>query len=258
VAAGERVQPELQNYLTTIETARIEELMARLAQDAPPDVKPPPSPVIKKFWQRNGKGLVYAGNAQQRPAFENTDQQLFADLAVDLNNILLPPERAGQRRELVKGAKITLSDVALADNVIHRLEITFTQPTSLEQAFYADGIGLPQKQIKALVFDVNGSTGTVNELGILADNELQLTVEIRYIEVPGGQIPERFKVTSPDGKIDDLFTTRFTGIDGFTLPLSTQRTIRRPDLQEDTEVLFKNYRINQQIPEDLQDRLNKQ
>ena len=38
VAAGERVHPELKNYLTTIETARIEELMARLARDEDLDV----------------------------------------------------------------------------------------------------------------------------------------------------------------------------------------------------------------------------
>jgi len=256
VAAGEQVQPDLLNYHVTIETTRVEEMMTRLAEGTPPDVKPPPLPVINKFWQRNGQRLVYAGNSQEPPSVEKIDLQILADLAVDLNEILLPSEQAGQRRDLVKKAKITSSDVALADNLIHRLEITFTQPTDLEQAFYADGTGLPQEQIKTLVFDVDGTTGRVNELGILAENELQLTVEIRYIEVPGGHIPERFKVTSPDGKIDDLFETRFTEVDGYILPLSTQRTIRRPDLQENTEVLFKNYRINQPIPAELENRLN--
>ena len=257
VAAGERVQPKLMNYHATIETPRVEEMMARLTEGIPPAVKPPPLPVIYKFWQRQGKRLIYTGNAQTTPSVEKIDLQILADLAVDLNEILLPSGRAGQRRELVKKAKITSSDVALADNLIHRLEITFTEPTDLKQAFYTGGIGLPQNQIKTLVFDVDDTTGRVNELGILADNELQLTVEIRYIEVPGGHVPERFKVTSPDGKIDDLFETKFTEVDGYVLPLSTQRTIRRPDLREETEVLFKNYRINQPIPTELQNRLNK-
>ena len=256
VAAGERGQPGLQNYLATIETTRIEELLAGLTQGSAPDGKPPAPPVINKFWQRKGKGLVYVSNTQLSPAVAEQVQQISADLAVDLNDILLPAEQAGQRRALVKGAKITLSDVALADRLIHHLEITFAQPTDLGQAFYTDGIRLPQKQITALVFDIDSTTETVSELHIVADDGMQLTVEIRYIEVPGGYVPERIKVTSPDGKIDDLFETVFSDVDGYLLPSSTQRTIRRPDLMDNTQVIFKNYRVNQQIPADLQDRLD--
>lgn len=252
VAAGEQVQPELLNYQATIETTRVEEMLNRITEVNSQGIKPPPLPVIYKFWQREGEHLVYVEKAQTNPSLEKIDLQKLADLAIDLDKILLPPGRAGQRRDLVKKAKITLSDVALADSLIHRLEITFNQPTDLAQAFYADGIGLPQERIKNLVFDVDGTTGTVNELGIVADDELQLTVEIRYIEVPGGHLPERFKVTSPDGRIDDLFETKFTEVDGYILPLSTQRTIRRPDLRENTEVLFKNYRLNQPVPAELQ------
>jgi len=256
VAARQRVQPELQNYLATVETTLIEEIMARLTEELPSDVKPPPPPVINKFWQRKGGGLVYASNAQMTLYVEKVIQQVPANLAIELNEMLLPTERAEQRRELVKGAKITESDVALADKLIHHLEITFAQPTDLEQAFYADGLRLPQKQIKTLVFDVDGTTGTVNELSIVAEDKLRLIVEIRYIEVANGHIPERFKVTSPDGKVDDLFEIQFTAIDGLLLPSRVLSTMRRPGLQEDLEVLFKNYRINQPIPLDIQDRLN--
>lgn len=255
VAASARVQPELQNYLATVETSRIDEILARLAVASTPDGKPPAPPVINKFWQRKGKGLIYVSESQFPPAAAEQVQQISADLAVDLNDILLPAEQAGQRRDLVKGAKITLSDVALADRLIHHLEITFAEPTDLEQAFYADGIRLPQKRITALVFDIDSTTETVSELRILAEDGMQLTVEIRYIEVPGGHVPERIKVTSPDGKIDDLFETVFSDVGGYLLPSSTQRTIRRPDLLDKTQVIFKNYRVNQQIPADLQDRL---
>lgn len=258
VATNERVQPGLQNYLATVETTRIEEMMSRLTKGIPPDVKPPPPPVINKFWQREGKGLVYASNAQLAPYVDRMVQQISANLAVELNEMLLPPERAGQRRDLVKGAKITASDVALADKLIHHLEINFSQPTDLDQAFYVSGMRLPQKQIKSLIFDVDGTTGMINELEIVAVDDLQLTVEIRYIEAPGGHIPERFKVTSPDGKIDDLFEVKFITVDGYLLPSSMLRTIRRPDLQEDLEVVFKNYRVNQPMPADIQNRLNGQ
>ena len=257
VAAGERVQPELQNYLVTIETMRLDAEAAELTEAAPPEDQETAAPLISKFWQRQGKGLVYASSPEVTPSGETQARQVFADLAVDLNDILLPSERTEQRQNLVREAKITLSDVALADRLIHHLEIIFAQPTDLDQAFYADGIHLPQKQIKGLVFDVDSTTATVNELGIITADDVQLTVEIRYIEVPGGHIPERIKVTSPDGKIDDLFATSFTNVEGFVLPSSSQRTIRRPDVRENTEVLFKNYRVNQQIPADLQNRLDK-
>ena len=256
VAARQRTQPELQNYLASIETSLIEEIMARLTEELPADVKPPPTPVINKFWQRKGGNLVYASNAQMTPYVEKVVQLVSANLAIELNEMLLPTEQAGQRRKLVKRAKITESEVALADKMIHHLEITFNQPTDLGQAFYTDGLRLPQKQINALVFDVDVTTGTVNELSIVAEDKLQLIVEIRYIEVANGHIPERFKVTSPDGKVDDLFEIQFAAIDGFLLPSRMLRTIRRPGIQEDLEMQFKNYRINQPIPLDIQNRLN--
>lgn len=257
VAAGELVQPELQNYLVTIETKRLEAQTAELTEVAPAEKKQSAPLLFSKFWQRQGKALVYASSPELTPSGETEARQISADLAIDLNDILLPSERTEQRRELVRGAKITLSDVALADRLIHHLEIMFGQPTNLDQAFYTEGIGLPQKQIKGLIFDIDSTTRTVNELGIITADDIQLTVEIRYIEVPGGHIPERIKVTSPDGKIDDLFATSFTDVEGFVLPSSTQRTIRRPDVRENIEVLFKNYRVNQQIPADLQNRLDK-
>ena len=60
------------------------------------------------------------------PYIETVVQQVSANLAIEPNEMLLPTEQAGQRRKLVKGAKITESEVALADKMIHHLEITFT------------------------------------------------------------------------------------------------------------------------------------
>ncbi len=41
VKANGGVQPTLQNYLATVETSRIEEMMTRLTSGMPPEVKPP-------------------------------------------------------------------------------------------------------------------------------------------------------------------------------------------------------------------------
>jgi len=253
--ANTRIQPDLQNYLVTVETSRIEEMMSRMTTGMPEDVKPPPPPVIVKFWQRNGESLVYARQEALTPYVGKMVEQISANLAIELNEMLLPVAESEQRLKLVKGADIKVSEVALTDNLIHRLEVSFKEPTDLNEAFYVSGIRLPQKQIKSLIFDIDAKTNTVRELALLADNGLQLTVEIRYQEVTGGLIPERFQITSPDGKIDDSFEVKFIEVDNFFLPASMLRVIQRPELQEKLEVFFKDYQVNQPISEDIQTRL---
>lgn len=258
VKANAQTQPGLQNYLARIETARIEEMMARLTKGIPEDVKAPLPPEINKFWQRYGKSLVYTKNTQLTPYVDKMVKQISANLAVELNEMLLPADQAERRNSLTRKASVKSSEVALAGSLIQRLEINFDPPADLNQAFYVSGMRLPQKQIKTLTFDIDTNSSTITELGIVAGNGLQLTVEVRYIEVTGGFIPERFRVTSPDGKIDDLFEVKFTEVDQFILPTSMLRVIRRPDLQENLEVFFKDYQVNQPIPEDIQARLDQQ
>lgn len=255
VAANEKAQPGLINYHVNVETSRIKQMMARLTKGIPPEVQPPPAPQIHKFWQRSGEGLVYASNTEAAPYVEKMMQQASSHLAIELNEMLVPAGKSKQREDLVKGAEITLSEVALTDKLIRRLEITFAEPTDLDQAFYLSGMRLPQKQVTKLHFDIDAEAGTVNEMSLVLENGLRLTLEVRYITVPGGALPERFRITSPDGSIDDLFEVKFTEVDGFVLPESMRRTINRPNLQDDLEVLFKNYRVNQPIPADIQDRL---
>jgi len=255
VAANARVQPGLQHYVATVETSRIDEMVTHMISGMPADITPP---VITKFWQRDGKSLVFAQQNQLNTYVDKMVKQLSTNLAVELNEMLLPVARAEQRRVLVRGAEIKLSEVALAESLINRLEITFAQPTDLEEAFYAGGMHLPQKQVVSLGFDIDNKTNTVSELLITTADGLRLSLEIRYITVTGGQTPERFQITSPDGKIDERFEVKFTEVDGYQLPASMLRVIRRPDLQEELEVLFKNYQVNQPIPEDIQSRLKGQ
>jgi hypothetical protein len=255
VAANALTQPELQNYLVTVETSRIEEMMSSMTAGMPEDVKPPAPPVIVKFWQRNGEGLVFAKKETLTPYVEKMVNRLSANLAIELYEMILPADQADARQALIKNAQIKSSEVSLAEQLIQRLEITFNKPTDLNGAFYVSGMRLPQKQINTLTFDIDTRTNTVNEMSLTVEGGLQLTVEIRYRAVTGGHLPERFQITSPDGKVEDIFEATLAEVDNFVLPTSMLRTINRPELQETLEVFFKDYQLNQPIPEDIQTRL---
>ena len=255
VAANALTQPELQNYLVTVETSRIEEMMSSMTAGMPEDIKPPTPPVIVKFWQRNGEGLVFAKKETLTPYVEKMVNRLSANLAIELYEMILPADQADARQALIKDAKLKSSEVSLAEQLIQRLEITFNKPTDLNGAFYVSGMRLPQKQINTLTFDIDTRTNTVNEMSLTVEGDLQLTVEIRYRAVTGGHLPERFQITSPDGKVEDIFEATLAEVDNFVLPTSMLRTINRPELQETLEVLFKDYQLNQPIPEDIQTRL---
>ena len=181
--------------------------------------------------------------------------RLSANLAIELYEMILPADQADARQALIKNAKLKSSEVSLAEQLIQRLEITFNKPTDLNGAFYVSGMRLPQKQINTLTFDIDTRTNTVNEMSLTVEGGLQLTVEIRYRAVTGGHIPERFQITSPDGKVEDIFEATLAEVDNFVLPTSMLRTINRPELQETLEVFFKDYQLNQPIPEDIQTRL---
>jgi hypothetical protein len=255
VAANALTQPELQNYLVTVETSRIEEMMSNMTAGMPADIKPPTPPVIVKFWQRNGEGLVFAKKETLTPYVEKMVNRLSANLAIELYEMILPANQADARQALIKNAKLKSSEVSLAEQLIQRLEITFNKPTDLNGAFYVSGMRLPQKQINTLSFDINTRTNTVSEMSLSVEGGLQLTVEIRYREVAGGHLPERFQITSPDGKVEDIFKATLAEVGNFVLPTSMLRTINRPELQEKLEVFFKDYQLNQPIPEDIQNRL---
>jgi hypothetical protein len=253
-AAKAQVQPGLQNYLATVETPHIQEIATRLTNAFPADVTPP-MPVIIRFWQRNGTILVFSEETQLPPYVEQLVKLLADNLSAEPLEMLLPADRAEQRRALVKGASVMLSEVVLADNLTRRLEISFAKPTDLNGAFYVAGMHLPQEGISQLVFDIDSKTDTVSELLVASGNQLRLTAEIRYLDVSGGYLPERIKITSPDGKIDDLFEIRYTEVDSYLLPASMHHVIRRTAREETLEIFFKDYKVNQPVPESLQARL---
>jgi len=252
--ASSQVQPDLQNYLVTVEALEIMEKMASTINGKQADVSRPVSPVITKFWQRNSKSLVFARQELLSSSVKPVFKQMSADLVVELSEMVLPFAKAEQRLQLMKDADVKLSEVLLAENLIQRLDISFGQPTDLDGAFYTVNLHLPQQKVLSLSFDIDSRTRTIGELRMVTDSGLHLLMEMRYIEVPGGHIPERFQITSPDGKIDDRFEVKFTEINGFTLPASILHVIRRPELQASLKVFFKDYHVNEPVPGDIQAR----
>ncbi len=255
-SASQRVQPSLQNHLSTVETSRIDTLMAKLFKSIPDSVKPPAKPVVYKFWQRQGENLFYAINAPAWPQIESLVNQATGPFTSEPNEMLLPAERVKQRQALAETAEITLSEVALADDVmIHRLEIVFPEATDLDQAFYRKALRLPQRQVTTLVFDIDSRQNTVNEMAAITADGLQLTAEFRYRAVDTGMLAERIRITSPDGRVDELYEVEFTMVEGYSLPATMTLTIRRPEIQDQLEMHFRDYRINQPLPVEVQRRM---
>ena len=254
--ADDLLQPGLENYQVRVETTKVEEMIERMTASMPKDVPRPPPPAISKYWQRGApRSLIVAEGESSAPYVTQMVERFSNALAVELDALLLPADKIAERRELAAGATLKSSTVSLGNNTIQRIRIEFPAPTDLNQAFYKTGIRLPQKQILALTFDIDGNTGSITELTILTEDRLLLTAEIRYRKIASGYLPERIQVTSPDGHIDDLFEVTFAESGGFELPKRMVRSIRRPDLKDELDVTFSNYLVNQRLPEQVRQQL---
>mgnify|MGYP001181025360 CR=1 FL=1 len=254
--ADDLLQPELKSYQVRIETTKIEEMIKRMTSSMPQDVPRPPAPAISKYWLRGApRTLIMAEGESSAPYVSQMVERFSSALAVELDALLLPVEENARRRELAANASLKTTTVELGNNTIQRVTIAFTSPTDLNQAFYRTGIRLPQKQIISLIFDIDAKTSSITELTVLTAGQLKLTAEIRYRQIASGYLPERVRVTSPDGSIDDLLEVSFTEAGGFQLPSRMVRTIRRPDLSDDLDVTFSNYLINQPLPEQIHQQL---
>lgn len=253
----DRLQPGLETYIVTVETAKVSEMIQKMTASMPPDVPRPQAPEITKYWQRsNGRSLVLAKSSQAMPYVEQMIERFSSTLAVALDDLLMPAETSSLRRRLTSGATVKMAETALAGQVLQQIDITFAEPVDLGDAFYRSGLRLPRKQVSTLHFDIDKQSATVTELDVTTADGTTLTVEFRYRTVPGGHLPERIHTTSPDGRIDDLFEVTFAETGGFILPLRMVRTLRRPDLTDDLDVSFNNYRINQPLPEEIRIRLD--
>jgi hypothetical protein len=250
------LQQGLDRYQVTVETTKIVEMIGRMTSNMPPNLPRPAAPKLTKYWQSQPpRSLVIAEGETVNPYVQQMVERFSNTLAVELEGLLLPADQSEQRSALAATATMKTAETTLAEQRLNRIELTFSDPVNLNGAFYNPAIRLPQKQIKALTFDINADNNTLNEMVILTADGLTLTVEIRYHQIEGSDLPQRLKVTSPDGSIDDLFEVTFEKVDDFSLPSRMVRTLRRPDLSEDLEVSFKDYKINPSFPDSIRNRL---
>lgn len=252
VQTADSLQPGLTGYQTTIHTARIAESIASMTAAMPTDMPRPQVPVVIKYWRRGTpRSLIVAEGEQNSPFMQQMVQRVSSSLAIEPEGLILPSGKAAERQRLAEQATVRGTETKLADSVLQRVEIVFATPTDIGEAFYGNGLRLPQKDIVKLQFDIDVNTRTVRELVIQTATGESLLAEIRYQPATGGFLPERVRVTSPDGKVDDRLEITFTEVDGFLLPARIVRSLNRPDLKDNLEVTFSNYRVNQPFPAEV-------
>jgi len=249
VKANSNNQPGLNSFQVVIETPRIAEMIGRMTSDVPRNIAKPQAPVLVKYWQREPyQSIVTTLERPDSVYVERMAKQAVSNLAVELDRLILPAEKTAQRRDLLKDSTIKTSEVSWAGTTLHRIEIEFYQPVNLEQAFYTNGLRLPQKDIRILIFDIDAKSKTVGEMLVKTEEEQLLVVEVRYVGIPGGYLPQRVQATSTNGDVDELFEVELKKVNGFTLPASMKRTSTSRDVKDEIEVTFKDYRINQPPP----------
>ena len=250
------LQPGLKNYQATVVTDRIAAMIQSSTASMPADLPRPEVPTVVKYWRLGApRSVIVATGAQATPFMQQMVQRVSANLAIEPDDLVLPPGKAGDRRRLAEQASIKSTETTVADNVLRRVELLFATPADLDDAFYGNGLRLPQSGITKLQFDIDVKTRTVRELVVLTATGDQLLAEFRYRPARDGLLAERVRITSPDGKVDDRLEVTFTEIAGYFLPGKIVRTLNRPGLQDHLEVLFTNYRLNQQLPDEIEAQL---
>lgn len=251
--APDLLQPGLENFRATVVTERIAATLQALTAGMPADAPRPEVPTVVKYWRRGTPGgLIVAEGAHPHPYLQKMVQHFSSSLAIDPELLLLPPAAAADRQRLTAAATIRNSETRVADSVLQRVEIVFPAPTEIGNAFYGEALRLPHKGVVRLTFDINAGTKTVSELAVHTAEGRHLVAEFRYRTLPGGAVPTRVQVTSPDGKIDDLLEVSFAEVGGYLVPATTLRVLQRPDLRDRLEVSFQEYRINQPFPDEVE------
>ena len=256
VQSPDSVQPGLDSYRAIVQTERIASTIASMTAGMPADMARPQPPTVVKYWRRGaGRSLIVAEGGQTLPFMQQMVERISASLAIDPEELLMPPGKSAERQRLSAPATVRSTATNLADNVLQRVEIRFPSPADIGDSFYGSGLRLPQKGIARLQFDIDAKSRTVRELTIETGTGELLLAEFRYRQAAGGQLPEKIRVTSPDGKVDDRLEITFTEAGGHLLPAKVVRILNRPGLQDNLEVTFSDYRINQPFSAEVESQL---
>ena len=250
------LQPGLESYQATVVTDRIAAMIQSSTASMPADMPRPEVPTVVKYWRRGApRSAIVASGAQASPFMQQMVQRISANLAIEPDELVLPPDKGAERRRLAEQATVKNTETTVADNVMQRVELLFAVPADLGEAFYGNGLRLPQNGISKLQFDIDAKTRTVRELVVQSAAGDQLLAEFRYRPVRSGLLAERVRVTSPDGKVDDRLEVTFAEVAGYLLPDKIVRVLNRPGLQDHLEVAFTDYRINQPFPAEIEAQL---
>lgn len=248
----------LEQYSARLVSDQISEVFKSLAEKSPTRMQSAAVPDLVHYWKRRKSAVVAVRDGSINEIAQKTADFFAEQLAGGLGATLVPEERAEQRREIAGQAMVKSSETVLGQTLLKRIELTFENPVSLQEAFYSRNFPLPQKEIVSLYIDLDARTNTVQEIGLLTAGGLRLTAEMRYTEVPGGHLPERIKITSLDGSIDDDLEIAYEKIDGFNLPVKFSRSLRKPGEKGELLVTFEDFEVNQSFPKELGSRFEQQ
>ncbi|MBW2519374.1 MAG: hypothetical protein JRD88_03370 [Deltaproteobacteria bacterium] len=252
----DQLHPGLNTYQVTVETSKIDETIQKMTASMPADLPRPQPPNVIKYWRRGApESVILAEGEQAHPYITQMVERFSNSLAVELEAMLLPHSKAEQRQQLAQEANIKMTEVVMAANRLQRFELQFEEPKDLDQAFYATNMRLPQKEIKTLIFDIDLTSNTISEVNVITTEGIHLTTEIRYRQIDNVWVPERIHTTNPNGTIDDLIEVSFTAVGDYQMPAKMVRTTRRPELNDELEVNFRDYIINQPLPESVLNRM---
>jgi hypothetical protein len=232
--------PGLASYQVRLKTDKIAEMITIMTANLPPDMVRPTEPELSKFWVR-GNGFTIRANGPVMPTMQQMIARFSEQFSVELSAFLLPAEQQARRTALFKQAKTKSTDTVIGDERLHGVEIVFSKPTDLAGAFYGTSLGLPQRAVTRLVLDIDAQKRLLRQMVIETEGGARLIADIRHANLPGVPLPSEIRITSPDGHIDERFTTTFTEVAGFQLPARQERQIRRPDRTEAFTVEFFDY-----------------
>jgi len=235
--------PGLASYQVRLKTAKIAEMIAQMTANLPPDMVRPGEPELTKYWVR-GQGFTIRASGPVMPTMQQMISRFSEQFSVDLGSFFLPVSQRTQRNALLKQAKVKSADTVIGSERLHGVEILFAKPTDLTGAFYGTSLDLPQQAVTRLVLDIDAQKKVLRQMVIEAEGGPRLTVDIRHADLPGVPLPSEIRITSPDGRVDDRFTTTFAAVAGFQLPAKQERQIRRPELTDTFTVEFFNYVVS--------------
>ena len=254
----ENLRPGLEQYSARLISDQISEVFATIAKTSSNQTPPAPTPELIRYWKQQKPALVVVRDASINGIARKTAGYFADQLAGGMGSTLIPASKAAQRRQIAGQGMVKTSETRLGQTLLKRIELTFEKPVSLQEAFFTRSFPLPQEGIVTLYFDLDAGTNTIQEFGLLTAEGLKLTAEMRYAEVSGGYLPERIKITSLDGSIDDNLEITYEKIEGFDLPVKFSRSVRRPGEEGELLVTFADFKINQPFPQEIRERFEQQ